>query len=89
MPSRKFHNSRPNSAASAFACRSSPLVVSLPTTSPQRSGLARRGFRLCEVPAHMRERHAGRSFYTFGKTLYYPYKNLLASLMAMLQKPQS
>jgi len=57
--------------------------------APLLIALARRGFRLREVPAHMRERKAGRSFYTLGKTMYYPYKNLLASLMAMLQKPQS
>jgi glycosyltransferase involved in cell wall biosynthesis len=57
--------------------------------APLLIALARRGFRLREVPAHMRERRAGRSFYTLGKTLYYPYKNLLASLMAMLQKSQS
>jgi len=49
--------------------------------------LARRGFRLREVPVRMRERHAGQSFYTLGKSLYYPYKNLLASLMAWLQRP--
>jgi glycosyltransferase involved in cell wall biosynthesis len=49
--------------------------------------LARRGFRLLEVPVRMRERSHGRSFYTFGKKLYYPYKNLLASLMAMIQRP--
>ncbi len=49
--------------------------------------LARRGFRLREVPVEMRERQAGRSFYTLGKSLYYPYKNLLASLMAWLQRP--
>jgi len=49
--------------------------------------LARRGFRLLEVPVGMRERARGRSFYTFGKSLYYPYKNLLASLMAWLQRP--
>ena len=48
--------------------------------------LARRGFRLLEVPARMHERHAGKSFYTLGKKLYYPYKNLLASLMAWLQR---
>ena len=57
--------------------------------APLLIALARRGFRLSEVPAHMRERRAGRSFYTLGKTLYYPYKNLLASLMAMLQKSKS
>ena len=50
--------------------------------------LARRGFRLQEVPAHMHERVAGKSFYTLGKSLYYPYKNLLASLMALLQRPR-
>jgi glycosyltransferase involved in cell wall biosynthesis len=49
--------------------------------------LGRSGFRLAEVPVRMRERRAGRSFYTFGKSLYYPYKNLLASLMALLQRP--
>jgi glycosyltransferase involved in cell wall biosynthesis len=49
--------------------------------------LARRGFRLTEVPVTMRERRAGQSFYTLGKSLYYPYKNLLASLMAWLQRP--
>jgi len=49
--------------------------------------LGRRGFRLEEVPVEMRERRAGRSFYTLGKSLYYPYKNLLASLMALLQRP--
>jgi hypothetical protein len=35
----------------------------------------------------MRERSGGKSFYTFGKSLYYPYKNLLASLMAWIQRP--
>jgi hypothetical protein len=35
----------------------------------------------------MRAREAGRSFYTLGKKLYYPYKNLLASLMALLRRP--
>jgi hypothetical protein len=49
--------------------------------------LARRGFRLCEIPVRMRERQAGRSFYTLGKSLYYPYKNLLASLMAVIRRP--
>jgi glycosyltransferase involved in cell wall biosynthesis len=53
--------------------------------APLLIALARRGFRLLEVPAHMRERRAGRSFYTLGRSLYYPCKNLLASLMAMLQ----
>jgi glycosyltransferase involved in cell wall biosynthesis len=49
--------------------------------------LARRGFRLLEVPVEMRQRTAGTSFYTLGKSLYYPYKNLLASLMALLRRP--
>jgi glycosyltransferase involved in cell wall biosynthesis len=48
--------------------------------------LARRGFRLLEVPVEMRERTAGQSFFTLGKRLYYPYKNLLASLMAFIQR---
>ena len=55
--------------------------------APLLIGLARRGFRLDEVPVVMRERQAGRSFYTLGKQLYYPYKNLLASLMALIRKP--
>ena len=54
--------------------------------APLLIGLARRGFRLLEVPVEMRERKAGRSFYTLGKQLYYPYKNLLASLMAFIQR---
>jgi hypothetical protein len=49
--------------------------------------LARLKFRTQEVPVEMREREAGRSFYTLGKTLYYPYKNLIASLMALLRRP--
>lgn len=55
--------------------------------APLLIALGRRGFRLKEVPSRMRERHAGRSFYTLGKSLYYPYKNLVASLMAWLQRP--
>ena len=55
--------------------------------APLLIALSRRGFRMREVPVEMRERHAGRSFYTFGRSLYYPYKNLLASLMAWLQRP--
>jgi glycosyltransferase involved in cell wall biosynthesis len=54
--------------------------------APLLIALARRGFRLCEVPVTMHERRAGKSFYTLGKSLYYPYKNLLASIMAMLQR---
>jgi glycosyltransferase involved in cell wall biosynthesis len=55
--------------------------------APLLIGLARRGFRLDEVPVKMRERQAGQSFYTLGKQMYYPYKNLLASLMAMIRRP--
>jgi glycosyltransferase involved in cell wall biosynthesis len=55
--------------------------------APLLIGLARRGFRLDEVPVVMRERQAGQSFYTLGKQLYYPYKNLLASLMALIRRP--
>jgi hypothetical protein len=55
--------------------------------APLLIALARRGFRLLEVPVQMRGRRAGRSFYTLGKSLYYPYKNLLASLMAWIQRP--
>ena len=55
--------------------------------APLLIALARRGFRLDEVPVIMRERQAGRSFYTLGKQLYYPYKTLLASLMALIRKP--
>ncbi|NOT33279.1 MAG: glycosyltransferase family 2 protein [Candidatus Eisenbacteria bacterium] len=55
--------------------------------APLLISLARRGFRLQEVPVTMRERAAGQSFYTLGKKLYYPYKNLLASLMALLRRP--
>jgi hypothetical protein len=54
--------------------------------APVLIALARRGFKLCEVPVSMRERQAGHSFYTFTKSLYYPYKNLLSSLMALLQR---
>lgn len=49
--------------------------------------LARLGFRLAEVSVVMRERRAGRSFYTLGRQFYYPYKNLLASLMALIRRP--
>lgn len=55
--------------------------------APLLISLARRGFRLLEVPVVMRDRRAGESFYTLGKTLYYPYKNLLASLMALVRRP--
>ena len=55
--------------------------------APLLISLGRLGFRLEAVPVEMRERQAGRSFYTVGKSLYYPYKNLLASLMALLRRP--
>jgi glycosyltransferase involved in cell wall biosynthesis len=55
--------------------------------APLLIALARQGFRLDEVPVVMRERQAGQSFYTLGKQLYYPYKNLLASLMALIRGP--
>jgi glycosyltransferase involved in cell wall biosynthesis len=55
--------------------------------APLLIALARQGFQLEEVPVVMRERKAGQSFYTLGKQLYYPYKNLLASLMALIRKP--
>lgn len=55
--------------------------------APLLIALARHGFRIDEVPVVMRERQAGQSFYTLGKQLYYPYKNLLASLMALIRKP--
>lgn len=55
--------------------------------APLLIALARRGFKLSEIPVEMRERRAGRSFYTLGKSLYYPYKNLLASLMAVIRRP--
>jgi hypothetical protein len=55
--------------------------------APLLIDLARRGFRLAEVPVEMRAREAGRSFYTLGRSLYYPYKNLLASLMVLLKRP--
>lgn len=55
--------------------------------APLLIALSRRGFRMREVAVEMRERLAGQSFYTFSKSLYYPYKNLLASLMAWLQRP--
>ncbi|HEY6194647.1 MAG TPA: glycosyltransferase family 2 protein [Candidatus Eisenbacteria bacterium] len=55
--------------------------------APLLIALARRGFRIDEVPVTMRDRKAGESFYTLGKQLYYPYKNLLASLMALIRRP--
>ena len=55
--------------------------------APLLIDLARRGFRIAEVAVEMRPREAGRSFYTLGKSLYYPYKNMLASLMVLLKRP--
>src|SRR5262249_24762187 len=54
---------------------------------PLPIALVRGGFRLDEVPVVMRERQAGQSFYTLSKQLYYPYKNLLSSLMALIRRP--
>ena len=56
--------------------------------APLLIALAKRGFRVLEVPVTMRERSAGQSFYTLGKSLYYPYKNMLASLMVLLRRPE-
>ena len=55
--------------------------------APVLIALVRAGFRLREVPVEMRERRAGRSFYTFARSLYYPYKNLIASFMAWIRRP--
>jgi glycosyltransferase involved in cell wall biosynthesis len=49
--------------------------------------LARNGVRWIEVPVVMRPRRAGTSFYTFTRSAYYPYKTLLASLIAMWRTP--
>jgi glycosyltransferase involved in cell wall biosynthesis len=54
--------------------------------APLLISLAKHRFTLLEVPVDMRDRRAGQSFYTIGKSLYYPYKNLLASLMAWFQR---
>jgi len=54
--------------------------------APLLIALARQGFRLHEVPVVMRPRRSGKSFYTLGKALYYPYKTLLASIMAWLHR---
>jgi len=54
--------------------------------APLLIDLARRGFRWIEVPVEMRARVAGESFYTLSKSLYYPYKNMLASLMVLLRR---
>jgi glycosyltransferase involved in cell wall biosynthesis len=55
--------------------------------APLLIDLGRRGFRCLEVAVEMRPRRAGQSFYTLGKSLYYPYKNMLASLMVLLRRP--
>ena len=47
--------------------------------------LARNGVPWVEVPVRMRPRLAGRSFYTFTRSLYYPYKTILASLIACVR----
>ncbi len=54
--------------------------------APLLIALARRGFRLVEVPVEMRAREAGQSFYTWTRSLYYPYKCLLASVMVLLRR---
>jgi hypothetical protein len=51
--------------------------------------LHRAGFRLCEVPVEMRERLAGESFYTMTRSLYYPFKVSLASLVVSLRSRRS
>ena len=57
--------------------------------APLLIALARHGFRLVEVPVEMRAREAGQSFYTWTKSLYYPYKCLLASVMIMLRRREN
>ncbi len=49
--------------------------------------VARAGFILEEVPVAMRPRTRGTSFYTWTRSLYYPYKTLLASLVLLLRRP--
>jgi hypothetical protein len=56
--------------------------------APLLIALARAGFRLLEVPVTMRPRTMGQSFYTWTKSLYYPYKTLLASLVLLLRRRQ-
>ncbi len=51
--------------------------------------LHRAGFRLTEVPVEMRERIAGESFYTMTRSLYYPFKVTLASLVVRLRSRSS
>lgn len=48
--------------------------------------LARKRFRIGEVPAIVRERQGGESMYAgLGTVLYYPFKSLLASFMVLLR----
>jgi len=49
--------------------------------------LAKNGVRWIEVPVVMRPRRGGTSFYTFTRSAYYPYKTLLASLIALWRTP--
>jgi len=49
--------------------------------------LARNGVRWTEVAVTMRPRTAGTSLYTFTRKAYYPYKTLLASLLACWRAP--
>jgi hypothetical protein len=49
--------------------------------------VARAGYRLVEVPVTMRARLHGQSFYTWTRSLYYPYKTLIASLVLLLRRP--
>ncbi len=48
--------------------------------------VARTGCVLTEVPVAMRPRLHGQSFYTWTRSLYYPYKTLLASLVLLLRR---
>jgi glycosyltransferase involved in cell wall biosynthesis len=48
--------------------------------------VARTGSRLVEVPVAMRPRLSGQSFYTWTRSLYYPYKTLVASLVLLLRR---
>ena len=48
--------------------------------------VARTGCVLTEVPVAMRPRLHGQSFYTWTRSLYYPYKTLFASLVLLLRR---
>ena len=54
---------------------------------PVGPALGQHGINMMAFLKEYNERTAGQSFYTLGKQLYYPYKNLLASLMALIRKP--